>query len=51
MHEPWELQQAHVTGLRDQLVRDAGLPVTGAPDVPTMFAAGVHTVFGEPVAL
>ena len=51
VHEPWELQQARVTGLRDQLVRAAGLPVTGAPDVPTMFSAGVHTVFGEPVTL
>ena len=35
VHEPWELQQARVTGLRDQLVRAAGLPVAGAPDVPT----------------
>ena len=51
VHEPWELQQARVTGLRDQLVRAAGLPVTGAPDVPTMFSAGVHTLFGEPVAI
>ena len=50
-HEPWELQQAHVTVLRDQLVRAAGLPVSGLPDVPSMFSAGVHTSFGEPVAV
>lgn len=50
-HEPWELHQARVTGLHDQLVRAAGLPTTGPPDVPTMFSAGVHTVFGEPVML
>ena len=45
------LQQAHVTVLRDQLVRAAGLPVSGLPDVPSMFSAGVHTSFGEPVAV
>lgn len=51
VHEPWELQEAHVTRLRDQLVRAAGLPITGPPDVPTVFSPGVHTVFGEPVAV
>ncbi|MFM2437241.1 MAG: hypothetical protein RLZ55_40 [Actinomycetota bacterium] len=50
-HEPWELQEARVTSLSDQLVRAAGLPVDGLPDVPSMFSAGVHTVFGEPVPL
>ena len=51
VHEPWELQEAQVTRLRDQLVRAAGLPVTGPPDVATVFSPGVHTVFGEPVAV
>ena len=50
-HEPWQFHRAHVVRLRDQLVRAAGLPVAGAPDVDTLFAPGVHTVFGEPQPL
>lgn len=50
-HEPWQFHRAHVVRLRDQLVRAAGLPVAGAPDVETLFAPGVHTVFGEPQPL
>lgn len=50
-HESWELHHAKVTVVRDQLVRAAGLPVSGLPDVPTMFSAGVHTSFGEPVPI
>ena len=50
-HEPWLLHRARLLSLRDQLVRAAGLPVVGAPDVPTMFAPGVHTAFGEPEPL
>ncbi len=50
-HDTWELQRAVVTALRDQLVRAAGVPVTGPPDVPTMFSAGVHTSFGEPIPI
>jgi uncharacterized protein YqjF (DUF2071 family) len=51
VHEPWELQQAQVAGLRDQIVRAAGLPVEGMPGVTTMFSAGEHSIFGEPVAV
>jgi uncharacterized protein YqjF (DUF2071 family) len=50
-HEPWQFHHAHLVELRDQLVRAAGLPVVGAPDVATIFSAGVHTVFGEPEPL
>lgn len=50
-HHPWEMQHARVTVIRDQLVRAAGLPVSGLPDVPTMFSAGVRTSFGEPVPI
>jgi len=48
-HEPWALQHASLTRLTDDLVAGAGLVVTGPPDVPTMYAPGVHTVFGAPV--
>ncbi len=48
-HEPWSLHTATVTHLDDELVTGAGLRVAGPPDVPTMYAPGVHTVFGAPV--
>lgn len=47
-HAPWELRRARLTGLRDQLVRGAGIPVQGPPDVPTFFSAGVHVRFAAP---
>ena len=48
-HEPWALHQATLTHLDDGLVAGAGLRVEGPPDVPALYAPGVHTVFGAPV--
>lgn len=50
-HEPWALHHATLTHLDEDLVAGAGLHVTGPPDVPVLFAPGVHTVFGAPVRL
>lgn len=47
-HPPWVLQSARLVEFRDELVGAAGLPVSGLPDVATMFSPGVHVVFGEP---
>ncbi len=50
-HEPWPLHEARFISIKDQLVRAAGVPVRGAPDVPTRWSPGVHTVFGFPQLL
>ena len=50
-HAPWDLHSARLTGLRDQLVRGAGIPVQGPPDVPTLYSPGVHVRFAAPEIL
>lgn len=47
-HAPWQLQRARLVGLSDQLVRGAGVPVHGPPDVPAFYSAGVHVRFAAP---
>ncbi|MGY3318205.1 YqjF family protein [Arthrobacter sp. TE12232] len=49
-HTAWPLYQAHVTRLEDQLVRAAGIEVTGAPE-SVLFSPGVRTQFGRPRVL
>jgi len=50
-HAPWELHRATLIDLQDELVAAAGIDVEGPPDVPVMWSAGVHTVFGPPQLL
>jgi uncharacterized protein len=47
-HARWALRSARVVELDDELLSAAGVPVAGPPDVPTLFSAGVHVVFGDP---
>ena len=47
-HPPWQLLRATVVACDDQLVRAAGVAVSGHPDVPTLFSAGLHTRFTAP---
>lgn len=47
-HAPWVLRSARVMELGDDLLAAAGIVVAGPPDVPTLYSAGVHVVFGDP---
>ncbi|MEY9775475.1 uncharacterized protein YqjF (DUF2071 family) [Arthrobacter sp. MW3 TE3886] len=49
-HSPWPLYRAQLDGLEDQLVRAAGIEVTGRPE-SVLFSPGVHTQFGRPRVL
>lgn len=50
-HEPWDLYQADLLRLEDDLVGAAGLPVVGHPDLRVLWSAGVRTRFGAPVVI
>ena len=49
-HSAWPLCGARLTRLEDQLVRAAGIDVTGPPE-SVVFSPGVRTQFGRPRAL
>ncbi len=49
-HTPWPLCRAAVTVLDDELVRAAGIEVSGPPD-SVLFSPGVYTQFGRPRVL
>jgi uncharacterized protein YqjF (DUF2071 family) len=49
-HTAWPLYQAEVTVLEDQLVRAAGIEVTGPP-ASVLYSPGVRTQFGRPRAV
>ncbi len=49
-HSAWPLYPARLTRLDDQLVRAAGMEVTGPPE-SVLFSPGVRTQFGRPRAL
>ncbi len=51
-HEPWELHDADLLALDDDLISAAGLPgVTGRPPDSVLWSPGVETVFGLPVVV
>lgn len=47
-HAPWQLHEATLVDLEDDLVAAAGVAVNGPPDVPLLWSGGVSTVFGPP---
>ncbi len=49
-HSAWPLYPARVTRLEDQLVRAAGIEVSGPPE-SVLFSPGVRTQFGRPRVL
>ena len=49
-HSSWPLYRAQLSGLDDQLVRAAGIEVTGPPE-SVLFSPGVRTQFGRPRVL
>jgi uncharacterized protein YqjF (DUF2071 family) len=49
-HSAWPLYRAEVTVLEDQLVRAAGIEVTGPP-ASVLYSPGVRTQFGRPRAV
>jgi len=47
-HLPWQLHEARLVELQDDLVAAAGIEVKGMPDVDVRWSGGVQTVFGPP---
>lgn len=47
-HQPWPLHRAHIHHLDQDLLKAAGLPVSGTPDLRPLWSPGVTTRFGRP---